>query len=182
MAGEKREEKRTQFAMAALGFADLFKVMIGAHKLPGPVPYVVELAAPEGLSTGGGKQGVLHIKLTPEVGGAVTVAGWANPFERTAELRTYDHLAQAHAMRFHGQQIPLDRAQYDALLARMHQFLAEQGLQVNVMAGPPKPSGAMAATPAAPSSSSLGLILAIVAVVAVVVGVSLFMFLRSRGG
>ncbi len=176
------EEKRTQFAMAALGFADLFRVTIGSHKLPGPVPYVVELAAPEGQSTGGGRQGVLHIKLTPEVGGAVTVAGWANPFERTAELRTYDHLATAHAMRFHGQQIPLDRAQYDALFARMHQFLAEQGLQVSVQAGPPKPSGAMAAQATPPSSSSIGLILAIIAVVAVVVGISLFMFLRSRGG
>jgi hypothetical protein len=175
------EEKRTQFAMAAVGFADLFRAMIGAHKLPGPVPYVVELAAPEGPSTGGGKQGVLHIKLTPEVGGAVTVAGWANPFERTAELRSYDHIATAHAMRFHGQQIPLDRAQYDALFARMHQFLAEQGLQVTVQAGPPRPSGAMAAPAAAPSSS-LGLILAIVAIVAVVVGISIFMVLRSRGG
>ena len=175
------EEKRTQFAMAAVGFADLFKVTIGSHRLPGPVPYVVELAAPEGPSTGGGKQGVLHIKLTPEVGGAVTVAGWANPFERTAELRSYDHLATAHAMRFHGQQIPLERSQYDALFARMHQFLAEQGLQVTVQTAPPKPSGAMAAQ-AAPSSSSIGLILAIIAVVAVVVGISLFMFLRSRGG
>jgi hypothetical protein len=145
------------------------------------VPYVVELAAPEGPSTGGGKQGVLHIKLTPEVGGAVTVAGWANPFERTAELRSYDHIATAHAMRFHGQQIPLERAQYDALFARMHQFLAEQGLQVSVQAGPPKPSGAMQAQ-AAPSSSSIGLIIAILAIVAVVVGVGLFMFLRSRGG
>ena len=175
------EEKRTQFAMAALGFADLFKVTIGAVKLPGPIPYVVELAAPEGPSTGGGKQGVQHIKLTPEVGGPVTVAGWANPFERTAELRSFDNLAAAHAMRFHGQQIPLDRAQYDALFARAHQFLVEQGLQVNVMAGPPKPSGAMPAQ-AAPSSSSIGLIIAILAIVAVVVGVGLFFFLRSRGG
>jgi hypothetical protein len=175
------EEKRTQFAMAALGFADLFKVAIGSHKLPGPVPYVVELAAPEGPSTGGGKQGVLHIKLTPEVGGAVTVAGWANPFERTAELRSFDHIATAHAMRFHGQQIPLDRAQYDALFARMHKFLAEQGLQVSVQAGPPKPSGSMQAQ-AAPSSSSIGLVIAILAIVAVVVGLGLFMFLRSRAG
>ncbi|MBI5481223.1 MAG: hypothetical protein HY906_20360 [Deltaproteobacteria bacterium] len=175
------EEKRTQFAMAALGFADLFKVQIGSYKLPGPVPYTVELAAPEGPSTGGGKQGVLHIKLTPEVGGPVTVAGWANPFERTAELRPFDHLAQAHAMRFHGQQIPLDRPQYDALFARMHQFLAEQGLQVSVVAGPPRPSGAMPAQ-AAPSSSSIGLIIAILAIVAVILGIGVFLFLRSRGG
>jgi hypothetical protein len=174
------EEKRTQFAMAAVGFADLFKVTIGSHKLPGPVPYVVELAAPEGPSTGGGKQGVLHIKLTPEVGGAVTVAGWANPFERTAELRSFDNLATAHAMRFHGQQIPLDRAQYDGLFARMHQFLAEQGLQVSVMAGPPKPSGSMQAQPA--SSSSLGIILAILAILAVIAGIGVFLFLKSRGG
>jgi hypothetical protein len=175
------EEKRTQFAMAALGFADLFKVQIGSHKLLGPVPYLAELAAPEGLSTGGGKQGVLHIKLTPEVGGPVTVAGWANPFERTAELRSYDHLVQAHAMRFHGQQIPLDRAQYDALFARAHQFLVEQGLQVAVVQGPPRPSGAMpTAEPA--STTNIGLLLAILAIVAVVVGIGVFFFVRSRAG
>jgi hypothetical protein len=174
------EEKRTQFAMAALGFADLFKVQIGSRKLPGPVPYVVDLAAPEGPSTGGGKQGVLHIKLAPEVGGVVTVAGWANPFERTAELRSYDHLATAHAMRFRGQQIPLDRAQYDALFARMHQFLTEQGLQVSVMTGPPKPTGPVQ-TQMTAASSSLGLIIAILAILAVIVGVGVFLFLRSRG-
>jgi hypothetical protein len=174
------EEKRTQFAMAALGFADLFKVQIGSRKLPGPVPYVVELAAPEGPSTGGGKQGVLHIKLTPDVGGPVTVAGWANPFERTAELRTFDHLAAAHAMRFHGQQIPLDRAQYDGLLARMHEFLATQGLQVSTMADPPRPSGALQAQAAA-RSSSMGLVIAILAILAVTVGIGVFLFLRSRG-
>ena len=174
------EEKRTQFAMAALGFADLFKVQIGAYKLPGPVPYVVELAAPEGPSTGGGKQGVQHIKLTPEVGGPVTVAGWANPFERTAELRSFDHLAAAHAMRFHGQQIPLDRAQYDALFARMHQFLAEQGLQVSVQAGPPKPSAQMQAQAAA-RKSSMGLVIAILGILAVIVGVVVFLVVRSRG-
>jgi hypothetical protein len=176
------EEKRTQFAMAALGFADLFKVEIGSSKLPGPVPYLVDLAAPEGPSTGGGKQGVLHIKLTPEVGGPVTVAGWANPFERTAELRTFDHLAAAHAMRFHGQQIPLDRGQYDALFTRMHGFLANQGLQVGVLAGPPKPTGPMQAQAAASSSSSsLGIIIAILVILAVIIGAGVFLFLRSRG-
>jgi hypothetical protein len=115
------------------------------------------------------------------VGGPVTVAGWANPFERTAELRTFDNLAAAHAMRFHGQQIPLDRAQYDGLLARMHQFLAEQGLQVTIQSGPPLPSRQMQAQ-AAPSGTSIGLVLAIVAIIAVVAGVGLFFFLRSRGG
>ena len=54
------EERRTAFAMQALGFAELFAIQVGGYKIEGPISFRVELAAPEGPSTLGGKQVVLE--------------------------------------------------------------------------------------------------------------------------
>jgi hypothetical protein len=147
------EENRTQFTMKAMSFADYFNVRVGDQKVSGPVSYRVQMAAPDGLSTGGGKQAVQHIKLVPDdgKGKAVIVAGAANQIEKTAEVRTFEHLAQLHAQRFKGQRIPLDRVQYGALVRRMQAFFAENGLQVVLVE-------AAAATEAPPASSSAGLV------------------------
>src|SRR4051812_8683003 len=103
------EQKRTQFAMKALGFAELFNIKIGDQKVTGTTVYRVEMSAPDGPSTGGGKQAVQHLKLVPEVeGDAVIVAGSANQLEKSAEIRTYEYLADLHAQRFKGAPIPLD--------------------------------------------------------------------------
>ncbi|HEY3357228.1 MAG TPA: hypothetical protein VGQ83_28520 [Polyangia bacterium] len=175
------EEKRTAFAMQALGFAELFALQVGSHRVEGPVSFRVELAAPEGQSTLGGRQALQHIRLVPDGGGPVTVPGWANSVEKTAELRTYEHVAALHAQRFHGAPLPCDRAQYDALLARMEQFFREAGLAVT-FAGPPAGLTApMAAAPAPAKSSSTGVLVAILAVVVVLVGVGVFFLLRARG-
>ena len=172
------EQKRTQFAMQALGLAELFHLQVGAERLGGAVAFHVELAAPEGPSTGGGKQSMQHLKLVPEGGGPVTVAGWADPVARTAELRTYEHVSGLHAQRFKGQPIPLDRAQYDRLFGRMHDFFTQNGLQVTIAAVPAPVTAAVQQQPA--SSSNLGLILALLFVVAVVVGAGVFFLLRLR--
>ena len=83
------EVKHTQFAMKALGLADMFRVAIGEQPVGGSVKYRVELAAPEGTSTGGGTQAVQPLKLIPVQGGATLVAGSANQVEGKAELRSY---------------------------------------------------------------------------------------------
>ena len=102
------DPKRTAFAMQALGLAETFNLMLQAERVKGPVTYRVELSAPDGMSTAGGKQATQHVKLVPEGGGSTIVAGSANQAENWAELRTFEHLKLLHAQRFKGAEIPLE--------------------------------------------------------------------------
>ena len=91
--------KHTQFAMKAMGLADMFRAAVGDQPVGGSVKYRVELATPEGTSTGGGTQAVQPIKLVPIQGGATLVAGSANQVEGKAELRSYNYLTWLQAQR-----------------------------------------------------------------------------------
>lgn len=63
--------------------------------------YVVELSIPEGPSTGGGAQARQHLRLVPRRPGyAVVIAGSVDPVLSTAELRTFEHVAILHELRF----------------------------------------------------------------------------------
>jgi len=174
------EQKRTQFAMQAFGFAELFNLQLGDKPVAG---HRVELSAPDGPSTGGGKQSVQHVKLVPLDGaGPVTVAGSANQLDKLAEIRSFEYLAELHAQRFKGAEIPLDKAAYQGLVARMQAFFAEQGLRV-VMLEPPRPvAGAPAKAAAAASGPSPVAMVAIFAGVAAVIAAVLFFVLRAKHG
>jgi hypothetical protein len=167
MAGE-----RTQIAMQALDFASVFNVMIGKDRLSGNPSYRVEMSAPEGPSTGGGKQALQHIKLVPDGGGAVIVAGTAHTVEKQAELRTYDHLEALHAARFKGAELPLDRVRYGELVKKMQRFFADQRMHVLIVDAPRPPSRAL---PAASSSATLW-----VAVVLMLAGAGALLFFLLR--
>lgn len=78
--------------------------------------YVVELLAPEGVSTGGGKQALQHLRLRPRrTGFSIIVAGSVNPIEKWAELRTFEAASITHDIRF-------DKAM-DITAAEWEQFL-----------------------------------------------------------
>ena len=63
--------------------------------------YVVELLAPEGQTTGGGKQALQHLRLRPRRQGHTDVVfGSVNPVEKHAELRTFEHACLVYEMRF----------------------------------------------------------------------------------
>jgi hypothetical protein len=63
--------------------------------------YVVELLAPEGQTTGAGKQQLQHLRLRPRRQGyANVIAGSVNPIEKHAELRTFEHAFLVHEIRF----------------------------------------------------------------------------------
>jgi hypothetical protein len=132
------EHNRTQFTLKALSLADYFKAIMGQQRVSG---YRVVLAAPDGPSTGGGKQALQHISLVPDAGGATITAGSANQVEKVAEIRTYDHLAQLHAQRFKGKKLPLDRIAYNELCKRMQQFFGEQKLTVVLLDAAQLPGG-----------------------------------------
>ena len=68
--------------------------------------HVVELSVPEGPSTGGGAQARQNLQLVPRRKGfPVIIAGTVDPVRGTAELRTFEHVAILHELRY---QRPLD--------------------------------------------------------------------------
>jgi len=170
------DPKHTAFAMQALGFAELFNIKVGAEQVEG---HRVELSAPEGQSTGGGKQSLQHVKLVAG-DGSVLVAGSASQVDKTAEIRTYEYLADLHAQRYKGARLPLDRAAYQALIGRMQTFFAEQGLRV-VMLDAPRPITGPTARMPKPGLSPAAVVAVFVVVVAVIAG-ALFLVLRSKHG
>jgi translation initiation factor IF-2 len=121
---------RTEFAMRALTLAQTFNVTLQDERLRGAITYRVELSAPDGPSTAGGKQATQHVKLVPEGGGATVVAGSANQAEAWAELRTFEHLQILHGQRFKGAEVPVNRVQYNELIKKLQAFFTEHGLHV----------------------------------------------------
>lgn len=124
------------FAIQALGLADLFQITFAAP-IGSSVPYKAELAAPEGASTGGGKQAVQPVTLVPVKGGMTLMVGSANPVDQTAEIRTYDYLARMQVMRSKKLDLPLERVAYDDFVKRLQTFFAERGLMVQLVSEPP---------------------------------------------
>jgi hypothetical protein len=169
------DPKRTQFAMQALSLAETFNLMLASERVKGPVTYKVELSAPEGMSTGGGKQATQHVKLVPEGGGTTIVAGSANQVENRAELRTFEHLKLLHAQRFKGAEIPLNRVQYNELVDKLKAFFADKSCQV-AMAPMPRDEGGAGGAPAKTGTSgTLVLILILVAAMVMAVGVTWYL-------
>src|SRR3954469_1841031 len=177
------DPKRTAFAMQALSLAEAFNLMLQAERVKGPVSYRVELSAPEGMSTAGGKQATQHVKLVPEGGGTTIVAGSANQAESWAELRTFEHLKVLHAQRFRGAEIPLNRVQYNEPLEKLKTFFATQGHCTVRMAAMPRdeaPATIDARGPKSGASGTLVIVLILVAALAAAAGVTWFLTHRPQ--
>jgi hypothetical protein len=161
---------RTKFAMQALSLADMFNALMNEEPIGS---YRVELAAPDGPSTGGGKQAVQHIRLLSDHSPTIT-AGSANSVAKRAELRSYENLAQAHAQRFKGEALALDRLAYNKALDKMRKIFAQQRMSVVLID--------VAAVPMVPTlaekSSSSALVLSLFAIVLIGLGLAFFFFGR----
>jgi|tagenome__1003787_1003787.scaffolds.fasta_scaffold20381739_1 hypothetical protein len=190
--GDMAEVKHTMFAGMAFGLAELFKHSVGKKRLSGPVPYGVELSAPDGPSTAGGKQALQHVKLVPEQGGPTLLIGTANAVDKTAELRTFKHVDEMHRQRFKGIPFEADPTQYDDLIAAARAFFADYKYTVTITEAPPKPVAPQAAAPSRPMpavssrpvppagvaklpTSRLRVILTVAVTAAVVIAVALFL-------
>ncbi len=78
----------------------------------------VELNAPEGQSTAGGKHALQHLRLVPQRPGySALVVGAVNGVLSTAELRTYDHVALQHEVRFK-KPLEITPAEYEEFLKK----------------------------------------------------------------
>ena len=152
------QSKPTMFASRAVALADVFKYTVGKNRLEGSVNYTLQMAAPEGESTGGGVAAMQHIALVPEGGGPSVVIGSANQATGRAELRTYAVVAEAYRRRLKGTAFPTVQWKYDDLLKKLREFLDGQNLQVTVVDAPhpavaPATHGSALARPAARSAS-----------------------------
>jgi hypothetical protein len=145
----------TVFAGQAVGLAELFKYNFAKKRLAGAAGYAVELSAPEGPSTSGGKQPLQHVKLVPETG-AIMVVGTINVVDKHVELRSHRHMDEVHRQRFKGAPLGADAAQYSALIDEMRAFFAGHQYTVSMQDGAPtKPmavSGSSASRPVPASS------------------------------
>jgi hypothetical protein len=156
--------------MRALSLAELFQTAVSTQKLAG---YKLELAAPDGPSTGGGVQSTQPILLISESGGHTLVMGTADQKKGTAELRTHAYLARMASERFKGAPFVVDRAQYEALVNRLKAFLGGQGLTVNVadyrptapVAQPPSAAGSKSTMYAVAGAIAVALIIALALIV-----------------
>ena len=94
------EALRTQVANQAASLSETVTDGFDGFHM-GAGDYIVDLKGPEGPSTGGGAQARQSIRLVPRRKGyAVVVAGTVDPVTSTAEVRTFDHVAVLHELRF----------------------------------------------------------------------------------
>ena len=168
--------KYTQVAQKAASLAELFDARF-EKGLDGPVHFRVALTAPDGPSTGGGKQALQHIKLIPEGGGPAVLIGSANTTRMTAEIRTFEHVAALYAQRFHGAKAPLDVTRYYELGQGLATFFRAMRMTVTFA----ELDGAAATALAPPRAGRGWMVLLGAAVVLAVLGVAYaLIFLRHR--
>jgi len=123
--------QRTEFAERALTIAEMFGLVVGTAPLQGPAPYRVEMAVPDGPSTGGGARSVQHLRLVPVGKGTAIVIGSCDQIEMAAVLRSWELVAEQYAARFKGAKLPVDAVEYGKLLERMEAFFRERTMRVD---------------------------------------------------
>lgn len=115
---QELEALRTRVANQAASLAEtVTEGFDGFHM--GAGDYVVELMAPQGQSTNSGRAARQNIRLVPRRRGyAAVVAGTVDPVLSTAEVRTYDHAAVLHEVRF-GRPLEITPEEYNDFLAKL---------------------------------------------------------------
>jgi hypothetical protein len=180
--------QHTIIAGQAFGLAALFHHGFSKKRLEGAVNYTPELSAPEGESTGNGKQALQHVKLVPD-SGATLVIGTANVVEKLCELRTFRHMDDVHRQRFKGRPFEADPAKYDQLIDELRSFFTAQHYTVSMHEAlaparpipPPPPPSRSVAVPAVaklPSRVPVGLYVTIATTVALVATIAVILLRR----
>lgn len=97
----------------------------------------VELTAPEGMSTSGGKQRLQHLRLRPRRPGFANIVGGSVDAEsKLAELRDYDYVRVVHELRFK-KPVEVTEQEWEQFLRKAELELRAQDIQ-SVRVGPPK--------------------------------------------
>lgn len=119
---------RTRLARKFVSLADTMTEAFKDFAI-GAGAWNVELTVPQGMSTGGGKQALQHVRLNPRRGGYnVFVAGTVNQVERRAELRDFDHVAIMHEVR-HRSALEITSQEWEQFLRKAEVVLNGAGIQ-----------------------------------------------------
>ncbi len=135
VARRELEELRTRIANQAASLAEAVTDGFDGFHM-GAGDYVVELSTPEGPSTGGGAQARQNLRLVPRRQGyAIVIAGTVDPVGETAELRTHEHVALLHELRW---QKPLEITpdEYDVFLGKAKVVLNLARIKAKVLLVP----------------------------------------------
>lgn len=130
------EALRTQVANQAASLAETVTEGFEDFHM-GAGDYVVELSVPEGPSTGGGAQARQHLRLVPRRRGySVVIAGTVDPVTSTAEMRTFDHVAILHEIRFE-RPLEINAEEYDQFLRKADVIMNLARIRVTRVPPPP---------------------------------------------
>jgi hypothetical protein len=168
--------KYTQVAAKAVSLAELFEARF-EQGLDGPVRFRVELSAPDGPSTAGGKQAMQHIKLIPADGAATIVIGSANTTRQVAEIRTFEHVAELFAQRYRGARLPIDVTRYRDLTQALASFFKAMKMTVTFAEAEGAPVGPPAPIAAAGGGGARALIIGLGVTVALLVLALAYIFI-----
>lgn len=129
------EKLRTRLARKFTTLADQVTESFGEFQI-GAGWWAVELTAPEGMSTGGGKQMLQHLRLRPmRQGHAVLVGGVVNSVAKTAELRDHAHMDMIYRARF-GRALEITSAEWEQFLRKAEVVLRQERIHTTRVAAP----------------------------------------------
>jgi hypothetical protein len=119
---------RTQLAQKFVTLADSVTEAFKDFSI-GAGAWGVELTAPTGMSTGGGKQALQHLRLRGRRDGyAILVGGTVNQLESRADLRDFDHIAILYEVRYR-HALEISPQEWEQFLRKAEIVLNAAGIQ-----------------------------------------------------
>lgn len=119
----------TVMARQGVNAAEVVNAALKSKSVGDKTPRRVEIIAPHGPSTEGGKKGRQSITLAPVSGqGAAVVFGFLDVADKSVEFRPYQTVAKQHRARF-GETFEVRPEEYDGLRRDVTQLLGNLGFQ-----------------------------------------------------
>ena len=120
----------TMLAREGVNAAQLLNAALAKYTLGKTIPRRVEVAAPMGQSTDGGKKARQSVTLVAiEGAGPVVMCGWIDAAQKVAELRDYASVAEQYKSRF-GSKLEFGPDEYAAMIKDLEKLLRPLGFQI----------------------------------------------------
>jgi hypothetical protein len=120
----KRGAIYTMTAREGLDAAELVNAAFGRRTIGKQTPRRVEVIAPDGPSTAGGKRARQTIRLVPALGdGSPMMCGFLDVAQKVVELRSYETLCQQYEARF-GERCDITQDEYAGLCRDLQMTLS----------------------------------------------------------